>query len=494
MRSRRLPLPALALAPALASCAFILDFDSLQAEKDSGQGGVLLTGGSAGRGGSDGMTAGDIGFGGNLFCPAECFDDDPCTVDGCDSNEECLSDVAVGLVLDGIDETVLAEKHYRVTAAAGDDDFFLSAFSVGADGPQVALYRLAAEGSEFSPIGTLTGTLLGDVGEPVSAAGLAVQPASGLLHAFVAMKRLTGDGARVRRVVIDTRTFDIVGGAFPGDSYWDVSPYNYPVATTLEDLPAVAWINEDQTIGLDGGGLERTETLSADTQAMAIGLVASEDDQPEVIYGTTDGIFVERPGEDPVGVRECQTTPGGYLSFTTAFTTVPGFWLAGWTKFGVETADDPAFLTTEGTGMYCGAGRCLVPERECTDATLNNLVHNVATSVVHRPGTRAGLVEVVQATPAIEAGEEPDSVIARVDLAATSVDFGIPPFENDAVSEPLGTPIRVSSQETSEDIGFRGPDWPVIAQVPPDRYVVAWIEPAAAGDALRVQRYRLCLP
>ncbi|HEY3497777.1 MAG TPA: hypothetical protein VGK73_23930 [Polyangiaceae bacterium] len=482
MRSPHAPLRLLFLVPALASCAFILDFDSLQAEEGSAQGGQLLSGGTAGSG----------GLGGSGACPSTCFDDDPCTTDGCDENDECLSDVALGLVLDGIDATIPAETHHRVTAVAGDDDFFLSAFSVGTEGPEVTLYRLDADGSDLSEIRKLTGSSLDDVGEPVSAAGLAFQQEAGLLHAYIGMKKLGGEGSRVRHIIVNGSTFEPIGdGSLVGDSYWDASPYNYPVAGIFELVPAVAWINEDQSIGLDGAGIE-TATLSANAPAMALALVASSNDRPAVIYGSTEGVFVERPDEDPVPVIECQNLPGGYLSFSSTSTSVPGFWLATWTKFGVESDEGPAFLTTEGTGMYCGEGQCLLQQRECGMGSQFEAVRNPATAVVHRPGTATGYVEVVTASPFLI--EDDGSVGAGIVLRQQSVDLGVPPFENEAIVEALGPDLPLSAQPTSEADGFRGPDWPVIAHVPPDHYLVAWIEPAEGGDALRVQRYRMCLP
>jgi hypothetical protein len=47
---------------------------------------------------------------------------------------------------------------------------------------------------------------------------------------------------------------------------------------------------------------------------------------------------------------------------------------------------------------------------------------------------------------------------------------------------------------TSLDDDLRGPDWPVLAYLGPNRYLIAWIQPGEAGDELRVQRFRMCLP
>jgi hypothetical protein len=494
-RPRHVLLLSAVAAPALASCAFVLDFDSLQSEKDTpAQGGQLISGGTSGSGGS---AASDPGEGGSGACPSACYDDDPCTADGCNAEGGCLSDVTLGLVLDGIDETVPAEAHYRATAVAGDDDFFLSAFSAGPAGPTLTLYRVPVEGGALSDLGTLDGATVGDLGEPSSAAGLAYQSEAGLLHAFVGMKKAGGTGSRLRRFVMRTSSNEMLGaGLIVSESYWDLSPYNHPVALTVDDIPVVAWIDEDQSIGLDGGGLAQPATLSADTDAMALTLVTSDSGQPVVLYGTaSSGVFAERPGADPVAVEECQPAPGVYLSFDSAFATVSGYWLSTWTKIGGPSDGDEGYLTTDGVGMFCGgAGDCLFQQRDCPSSSRSNLLRNPATTIANRPGTSAGRVEVVAVTPLLEPGAEPDAVTARLRVTQEEVDFGVPPFSGATTSEELGPPFDLAVLENAQAPEFRGPDWPVVVHVPPDHYLIAWIEPEGGGDSLRVQRYKMCVP
>jgi hypothetical protein len=468
MRRPTLALLWLTLAPALASCAFVLDFDSLQSGGGGGQGGQLLTGGSAGTlGGSAGKSGGD----------------------------DICGEGVVGLVLDGVDETLQGDTYYRVTAASGDDDFFLSSYGLVGGEPVVTLYRLPAEAAGLEEIGTISGRMIADLelGEPASAAGLVFQPFAGLVHAYLALRKLTGDGARVWHTVFNSSTLEMLSvSAVVSDDYWQVSPYNHPVATNFGSVVGAAWLNEDQTVGVELSG--EVHTLAKDTPAMTVALLAAEDGSAAVLYGTEEGLFVERPGSDPLPVGECQTAPGAYLSTSTTSTTIPGFYIGSWTKFGVETDENDAFLTSEGRGVYCNADGCVLQAPSCDGGAENNLIRNPATAVIHRPGSQTGLVEVVQARPQLVPGEEEGSVVARLALTQAAVDFGIPPFENPAVAEPLGPEIQLSAQETSEARDFRGPDWPVLANVAPDHYLVAWIEPTDTGDALRIQRYRLCLP
>jgi hypothetical protein len=470
MKRARLTLLWIAFAPALASCAFVLDFDSLQSGGAGGQAGQLLTG----SGGSAGTSGGTAGHG---------------------ASPDLCGEGSVGLVLDGIDETLDADTYYRVTATGGDDDFFLSSYSLVGGEPVVTLYRVPAEAGALEEMGTLSGTMLGDLGEPVSAAGLTFQPSAGLLHAYVALRTLSGEGARVWHTIFNVSTLEMLAvSGVVSQSYWQVSPYNYPVATTLGSLVGAAWINEDQTIGFEGVGLPEGQTFSADTDAMALAVLATDTDEPAILYGTSEGVFVERPGQEPLLVDECQTAPGAYLSFATTSTTIPGFWIGAWTKFGPETDENDAFLTSEGLGLYCSAAGCAAQTRNCDGGAENNLVRNPVTSVIHRPETLPGLVEVLQARPQLVPGDEEDTVIARLVLTQDAVDFGIPPFENPAETTSLGPEIELSARETSEAIDFRGPDWPAIAHVAPDHYLVSWLEPTDEGDALRIQRYRLCLP
>jgi hypothetical protein len=310
------------------------------------------------------------------------------------------------------------------------------------------------------------------------------------------MKRTDESGSRVRRLIWNDRTYDMVGsGIIAGESYWDVSPYSHPVAMNLGDTPVAAWINEDQTISLDAG-LGAAETLAEDGGVMSLTLVASEGDQPVVLYGSTSGVFVERPGAEPIAVDECQPEAGVYLSFTSAFTTVSGYWLGAWTKYGPPSDEDEGYLTTDGLGLFCGEDDCVLQERECASAARNNLIRNPSTAIVRRADTSPGLVEVVAATPLIAPGEEPGTISSGIAISQESVDLGDPPFQGEAVREAIAPPFPLSVVENAEAPDYRGPDWPVVVHLPPDRYLVAWIEPAddEDSDALRIQRYRMCLP
>lgn len=500
LRSRHLALLAL---PALASCSLLLDFDSLQAGTggSAGAGGSGGTAGTAGGGtsggGTGGSDAGSTGEGasaGTSACPEECFHDDPCLVSGCTPDGECKGGTNTGLVLDGIDATVPAETHYRVTLASGDDAFFLSSYAENAGKTEVTFYRLSATQDAFAPIGSLGGLNLGKMGDPSSAAGLVVDTGLGLIHAFVALDDRTGTGSRVWHLVMDM-SFQVqtpMPVSSLTEGYWAVSPYSHPVALLADGQVYAAWINADGSVSLSDGSLAPPKHLAVGVQATTLSIFGSTDDQPHVLYGVYGGgVFIERPGLAPFPLAECQQAPGAYLSSSATFTGVTGLWVGAWTKVPLADTQD-GFLTTNGRAFVCGKDGCGSDQAACKDTDTNNLIRNPATVVVHRPGDPTGLVEMVQAAPFI--GTEGGKTQANLTLIQQSIQYGNPPFMEAPVVEDIAPAIPLATQEGVPP-AFRGPDLPAVGFVSPDRFAVAWIQPAAAtGDELRVQRYKMCLP
>ncbi|HEX6766467.1 MAG TPA: hypothetical protein VF103_13335 [Polyangiaceae bacterium] len=475
----------LLLAPALVSCVWILDFDSLQTEE--GKGGSTSTGGSTG-GGDDG----GAGTGGTGACPSSCYDDDPCTVDGCTSDGECTRELLTGLVLDGVDETIPADVHYRTTMAAASDAFFLSSYSITGGSSEVTFYRLDANAPSdaLSTIARLGELDLGDA-VPRSAAGLAVDTALGRIHAFIGMEN-PNLGARLWHVVLDMN-YSVVSRTAVLTGYGDPSPYNHPIAANIGGEIASAWINANGTASLWTGKLAGPAELAVGQTPMALALLATPDGEPLVLYGVNGGgVFVEGNGVPASAIQECQTRAGNYLSASATSVGVPGFWLAYWTKYGAETATEPGFLTTDGRGLACSALGCAAPiEGDCQSA-LSNAVRNVAVAIASRPGDPTGLVHAVQATPVVGPTEDGQGIYAGIILGATRIDFGPVFFETEAVTTKLGEDIVLSAMPTALP-NLTGPDYPAVSYVPPDRFAVSWTQPSTtAGSELRIQRYRLC--
>ncbi len=514
--------------PALASCSFLLDFDALQQGSGGKAGsGSAATGGSgaaAGMGGggspaagSSGNGAGESGEGGmsgkagsatggnagsgTVDCPDECFHDDPCLRGGCDSDGSCLTGSVLGLAHDGFDATIPADVHFRTTMIGGDDAFFLSSFAQNGDEPEVTFYRLDGAQDDFTTIGTLGGLDIGNVAAPASAAGLAVQPLSGVVHAFVAIKNSDLVGARVFHVLLnadDPPPPMPVGSREQG--YWEVNPYNSPVALQIGTRTYASWINADQTVAITNGDLSPTmldppSVLSAGTTATTLSLLSSTDDQPYVLYTAAGGgVFVERPELAPLELSECQAAPGNYLSSSATFTNLPGFSLSSWTKFAPASGSEEGYLTTTGRAIFCGPDGCAADAAACPASSSNNLVRNPSAVIVKRPGDPPGRREVVQALPAIGVDEE--GATAWLVLIQQTLDFDPErPLENGATLAEIAPALTLAEQPALEGNGFRGPDLPAVAFVPPDRFAVAWTQPAAStGDELRIQRFKMCLP
>jgi hypothetical protein len=486
-------LSVLLVLPTLASCSFLLDFDSLQKGSGGSAGmGAGGGGGSAGAGvGAEGGTGalGPSGAGGGGECPATCFHDDPCLESGCDADGNCLTGKVTGLALDGVDKTIAANTHYRVTMIGGDSAFYLSSYATTAGKPEVTFYELDGTKRELTTLGTLGGLAIANTGDPVSAAGLAFQPVTGILHAFVALNDRVGSHARVWHIVLGTQDNlpkpTAIGSLTAG--YFADSPYNYPNALYLDSKPYSAWINADQTVSLtDGTDLGTPSVLSAATKATTLSLISATDNTPAVVYTVAGGgVFVEKPSVAPVAVVECQPATGDYLSSSAAFTNIPGVWIDNFTKY----AGDPnPFLTTNARGIACSADTCGGDMNPCPADSEDNLARNPAMVIVHAPGDPTSLMQVVEAASFISS----DGTTATLVLTQQSTDLGSKPLQSMAKTTDLGPPIELASMPTSADASFRGPDWPAVAYVEPDKYAVAWTEPAANGDELRVRRYRMC--
>jgi hypothetical protein len=498
-------------APVLASCSFLLDFGSLQ-EGTGGSGGGSAMGGSAGssgaggsaavggasKGGSGGSDAGSTGEGaaagelgaGGAACPDECFHDDPCLASGCTPSGACKTGMKQGLVLDGIDETVPASTHYRVTLASGDDAFFLSSFAENNGKKEVTFYRLSATGNAFAPVASLGGLDVGKMGDPLSAAGLVFEHGLGLLHAHVALDDRTGTSGRVWHLVMDAsfqaQTPMPVSSLV--DGYWAASPYNYPASLYAGGQVYAAWINADGSISLGDGTLKPPEHLAAGVQATTVSIFTSTDDQPHVLYGVYGGgVFVERPGLEPFQLAECQHAPGAYPSSSVIPTGVMGLWVGAWTKVPVADSAE-GFLTTNGRAIACGPAGCGADMTACKPSDANNLVRNPASVIAHRDGDPTGVVALVQAVPFI--GTEGGENQGNLKLVQQRIDYSKDP----PTSEDIAPPVPLATQPAVPP-AYRGPDFPAIGFIQPDRFAVAWTQPAAtAGDELRVRRYRMCLP
>jgi len=477
----------LLIAPFLASCVFLLDYDDLQNGTSLSASGAPSTG-AGGEAGSASASCGD------------CDDLDPCTTDSCDQTGDapaCVHEPSVGLALDGLDVTLPADYHARVSVVASGKFFYFATLLVNDNTPQIALYRLASDGTELEPLGADT-TL---EGVPVSNVGLAVEElALGevAVHGFLAAKpRLGNLPARVFHLV---NNGDQLMTNLVGTSYLEGHETIFPQALNIGGDIVGAWIQADGTIAVHGIGSARTDTFgAANLPATTLSLLSTAEDKPAVMFtaqttpGNAIGTYVETAGQNRAALAECETRPGDYLSSSVISTQIPGVWLTNVTRYGED------YLTSGGGGVACTKGTCTSLPEDCAKATPSNGVRNVAGATLHFPTDDPGIVYSVLAVPQVTVKDD-DATVAegRLSLALSSVDFSTPgkPESTNIGGDVQTGLLRIAHNDTSPELAFAGPDWPAVAILPTEQVAVAWIQPSATatGTDLHIQRYQMCLP
>lgn len=469
----------LCAVPLLSSCYFILDYGDLTSERDK----PLATGGSDGAGGESAA--------GGSAC-GDCDDRDPCTTDSCGSDGECKNEPTEGLVLDGVDQTLEAKQHVRVSLVGSGQYFYLAELESDGTTPSVGLYRLATDGDAVEAI---SGDL-GLDGTPLSNVGIAIEElAAGevALHGFLAIKpKLAAAMPRVIHVVNRAgKTMSNVTSLTA--TYRADLPTTFPQALTVAGKVVGAWIQADGTIAVHNVGTARTDTFGAATlPATTLSLLSTSDDKPAVMYtaqtNSALGTYVETSGQNRIKITECETKPGSYLSSSVIGTQIPGVWLANITRAGAD------YLTTGSASLACANNTCAQAPLDCSQAKPNNLVRELAGATIHFDNDEAGIVYSVLALPQLAPGTETGSVVGRLSLALGRTDFSVD--LKDAENTPVGELKPIAENETSEAMGFQGPDWPAVAILPSQRVAVAWLQPnpSFSGSELRVQRYKMCLP
>jgi hypothetical protein len=451
----------------------------------------VAEGGDGGRAGDAGASGsgeggGAGGQGGDPDC-GNCDDLDPCTTDGCevvDGEPTCQHQAVVGLALDGIDETYVADDHVRVTMVGGPDAFYFSDFGEFDGERDLLLFRLGADEGESELATSFAAFELTGAGQPVSAAGLAVDDSIGLrVHAFVGSENTVMPGARAWHLILQGEALTPLQPLPVGDDYATHIPTNYPVAINIDGAIYGAWITAAQSIELSGVSAINP-VLATGLQPTTLTLMATSDDRPAVLYtGTGSGAYVET-ADASFPVNECQANDGAYFSSTATWIGLPGAYVGSWTK----AADE--FLTHESKLVLCGPGEC-VSDATCEGGNSDIVARNIVATSAKLPGDPAGVVHYAQATPFLTQGAEPDSVDAGLLLQLLRIDFGDDPLVDETSTTEIGPALQIA--RAASDDTHAGPDWPAIAYVAPDKVAVAWLQPGADGDELRVQRYQMCL-
>ena len=482
-------------APLLGSCVLLLDYDALQKDQ------TVSSPGAGGQGAS-GAPAGGMSAGGAPSC-GDCDDKDPCTIDTCDetgAEPTCMHEATEGLKLDGLDTTLEALRHIRVSLVGSGKLFYLAATFVDKNAPavdKVSLYRLGADATELEPIGT---DLKLD-GNPVSGVGLAVEelPLGDVaLHGFIAAKLKRTDAAKVFHLVShNDQTLSNVVGL----SYNDSNDTVFPQALVIGSTVVGSWIQGDGTIAVHDVGTARTDSFGDLTKpATTLSLLSTSDEKPAVMFTAESGpmqalgTYVQTSATAPTELAECDARPGDYVSSSVIGTQIPGLWLANLTRAGAD------YLTNANGTLICGANQCTAVGEDCTKATPGNGIRDVAGATIRFDTDPPGIVYSVIALPQIAAKvDDPAAIEGKLSLALGRVDFSAPGKAKQTTigGDPMnGGLMEIAHNDTSAALSFAGPDWPAVSILPTEQVAVAWIQPSAAGDGseLRVQRYKMCLP
>ena len=480
----------------LASCAFLLDFDDLQAggqagtDAGAGAGGSAGSGGDSGNSGSSGSsgssaTGGSSGSSGSSGsdgggCPADCADTDPCTVDRCDTTASPPVCVHDRLVKDGVSEALVADEMHRVTMTSGPDAFYYSVFEQTNMSPEVTLYELTREGTASREL--IKVSSLPIFGAARSAGGLVVDTTQGFkLHAFPAF------GNDVWHIIFDSTFMAGLGNSHRVGigTYDGAAPRRHPVAVKLGNGEIVgAWINTDGTVSV--GSSTRAATVLSPTGVVVSQIAPlSSSTTPGVLWTSPSGVNTQLLGGTASPIATCNAQQGVYLSATSA-EILPGFWLASWTKGG------QGFLVTEGKGLGCAATTC-AGEASCGGSEqLSEGVRNPAIASAVRAGDPPGTVLLASATPLLVPNASGGATGAILLSVSRLVIQQGPPMR--ATTEDIGQ-VELSRMPPGPAPNFEAPDWPAVSILPPNKIAVAWLEPGSnGGDRLRLERYKICLP
>lgn len=490
-------LPVLALL-APVSCAFLLDFDELQAEgsdasTDSSSGGTSGTGGSGGSGGSagnggsaggggaagSGGSAGDAGDAGP--CGGSCDDDDPCTTDACLTPEAGASFcVHVGkLYDDGELDLPVADYLGGLSVVGGTDLFYVSKYFGAKTGDagtlefDTSVFAVPVNGALQKGTETVFGPAYG--GGPRGPVGLVHDGTS--LTGFLAVANTTFDW-RVKQLAFpaDLKTAPTAVDLCTGNCYsWTLDGTLRPRPFLGPDgKPAAMWVGPNGIWAGNQSAKPTDKTISAakvtdlspvisdtkvgafwrDDSKLYLTLVGGKNDTPSSCY-TTTGIFA--------GL----TSAGRGRLWSGAFTTQPiagtpvtefdTFLVSGdqWQEISsCKTSTESAWPGIPLPGMAAFKRPATSP---------NERVHFAVAGVAASDSSLAVNASYVELAP------------GKVELVGV------------AKYEMAGSP----SQKLPSS---KGVDQPVVAHAG-DKLLVAWRDSSTSGGfqaTLRLRRFKMC--
>lgn len=477
-----------------ASCAFLLDFDELQAEAgdagsdssvggSSGSGGAGGSGGTAGSGGSGGAS-GSGGMGGSggstaLACKtpgvsAECDDGDPLTTDLCVQQDAgpnvCFH--AGKLIDDGVLDLLPTDYLGGLGIAAGKGRFYVSRYygskkpgDAGGLDYDTAVFEVPTTGALQKGTELVLGSKFGGNG-PRGPVGLVHDGST--LTGFVAFENGLGDW-RVKSLVIPD---DLKSAPATDDLCSTAGCYDiFPLDGTRRPVPFVGPSGKPGAIWSGPGGIwffadgvkPTAKTISANkvtglapiVSDVAVGAFWRDDAAPQLTF----------PNGKSGSVTSCFAKTGAFVGLTAAGR--GRLWLGAFASqpLGPVITELNSFFVT-------GKGWDEISNCESAD--------NPTLDGVSLPGVAA------YKRPLTSSDQRVHFAVAGVKVADSSLSI------NASYVELAPSKLEVVAVGAFEMIGvpsakLKGPvDQPVVAYAD-DRLLVAWRD----GDVLRLRRFKM---
>jgi hypothetical protein len=473
MLRKILPILSLLGATAVVSCAFIRDFDELQAGGPiAGAAGTAAAGGAAGAAGS--------------ACEA-CDDHDPCTRDTCVADGTCHH-YSNGAILDGVDATIGAGTAQAVTLTGSAQRFYAAVVTGDAAASTVTLYSLGpADDTPVlgptvqGPRGLGGGTLRAVPGAAVALVAQTDIPNHVLAYAAVTE---TGSVGSVWRFTLSP-TLQPVPGAQPErlsaanrDDY--LMAQRGPIAWQMGSTVHGAWIGDDgTTIHLNSTGQLLNRSLGNGSTAVQSIAPLGNGTDPGVLWlgaGTPAQGFGQVVGALAPSLLALCPAEGQFLSASTSHLT-GGVWIASMTRALTDG------ITDELRMLGCAGTACTVSDSGCGQQPSAGM-YDAVTALQQSPSETQVAYEAVL-TPQYLG---PTEVAAYFQVIR--IDFGTDPVGARALFPDLSG-LEVARVASAVPLAIGSPS---VAFSGTDRVAVAWIQPAAAGGPpeARIQRYQLC--
>lgn len=449
---------SLTIACLPAACAFLLDFDELQAGETGGQGGA------------------DAGCG-------PCETTDPCTPRVCEQGQ-CVDKPLVGLADDGLRASFHFPQAHRLTLTAFGNGFYGSVFHED-NGSRLRFFRIgvdepASDGGP--PASALTSDFAGALpalsglatAAPASAAGMATQ-GSALIAAFG-----TSDGEVYGLRLSSDLTPQTGSGQFPtvGAEYLTADPQQHPAPWYSGGELYVGWVTDQRYVRVYKQNAAPPLDLGPPGSVQAfLPLLAKAG---AAVLWIANGVFVQHEQQaQPVQLQECPQVQGWSYRAVSGFGLDLSTYVA---NIALWSKTDGASWALHSESIFCTAQACAPSSGPPTcgqgvDQVLEGAKNlaSLAFQVPEQPAENYYEVDVAR----VEGGGQGQLLLYAGEINA-----------NTGAQTALGDQIALTAPEPAAEAA----DWPAVAFSGGDKLMVGWLDPDAGGDAVELRRFKLCLP